>query len=71
MLKAALSAGVRGYLTGRAVWQNPLRFYPDKTRVREALREEGLETLDRLNELLHTIKPMQLEVDWKLAGVAG
>ncbi len=71
MLEAALSAGARGYLAGRAVWQHPLRFYPDKTRVREALREEGLETLDRLNELLHTIKPMQLEVDWKLAGVAG
>lgn len=71
MLEAALSAGARGYLAGRAVWQHPLRFYPDKTKVREALREEGLETIGRLNELLYTIKPMNPEVDWKLEGVAG
>ncbi len=71
MLEAALAAGARGYLAGRAVWQHPLRFYPDRNRVREALREEGLETLDRLNELLRTIKPMYPEADWQLAGVAG
>ncbi|GEM82444.1 tagatose 1,6-diphosphate aldolase [Meiothermus hypogaeus] len=71
MLEAALNAGARGYLAGRAVWQHPLRFYPDKTRVREALREEGLETLARLNELLHTTPPQHLEADWQLAGVAG
>lgn len=71
MLEAALSAGARGYLAGRAVWQHPLRFYPDKAKVREVLREEGLETIDRLNELLHAIKPMYPEVDWKLQGVLG
>ncbi|GIW33270.1 tagatose 1,6-diphosphate aldolase [Meiothermus sp.] len=71
MLEAALNAGARGYLAGRAVWQHPLRFYPDKTRVREALREEGLETLARLNELLLGIPPQHLEADWQLAGVAG
>lgn len=71
MLEAALNAGARGYLAGRAVWQHPLRFYPDKTKVREALREEGLGTIDRLNELLRSIKPMYPEADWQLAGVAG
>jgi len=71
MLEAALNAGARGYLAGRAVWQHPLRFYPDQARVREALREEGLETISRLNELLHALKPMHPQVDWKLEGVAG
>jgi tagatose 1,6-diphosphate aldolase len=71
VLEAALRAGARGYLAGRAVWQHPLRFYPDRSRLREALREEGLETLHRLNELLHTIKPIHPEVDWRLEGIAG
>ncbi|MDX2005977.1 MAG: tagatose 1,6-diphosphate aldolase [Meiothermus sp.] len=71
MLEAALSAGARGYLAGRAVWQHPLRHYPDIEATRQALLEEGLGTIGRLNGLLQEIKPMHPEVEWVLEGVAG
>jgi len=69
--EAAANAGARGYLAGRAIWQHPLRKYPDLAATRAALREEGLEALDRLNEILLTIPPMHPEVDWVLPDVAG
>ncbi|MER3445107.1 MAG: DUF2090 domain-containing protein, partial [Meiothermus sp.] len=53
------------------VWQHPLRHYPDLEATRDALREEGLETISRLNELLLEIPPMHPEADWTLEGVAG
>lgn len=67
----AASAGARGYLAGRAIWQHPLRHYPDLEATRAALLEEGLEALDRLNEVLLSIPPMYPQVDWTLPGVAG
>ncbi len=67
----ALNAGARGYLAGRAVWQRPLRFYPDKAATVRALLEEGREAIDRLNEFLLAIPPMYAEVEWRLGGVAG
>lgn len=67
----ATSAGARGYLAGRAIWQHPLRRYPDLAATRAALLEEGREALDRLNDILITIPPLYPEVDWVLEGVAG
>lgn len=66
----AASAGARGYLAGRAIWQHPLRRYPDLEATRAALLEEGREALDRLNDILITIPPLYPEVDWVLPGVA-
>ncbi len=71
VLEAALNAGARGYLAGRAVWQHPLRFYPDLEATKAALLDEGLDTISRLNELLRNIKPMYPQVDWVLEGVGG
>ena len=71
MLEAALNAGARGYLAGRAVWQHPLRYYPNLEATRQALLDEGLGTIGRLNELLHSIKPMHLEAEWVLEGIGG
>lgn len=70
-LERAVMAGARGYLAGRAIWQHPLRHYPDLEATRAALLEEGLEALDRLNEVLLSIPPMYPQVDWTLPGVAG
>jgi len=67
----AAMAGARGYLAGRAIWQRPLRNYPDLEATRAALREEGLEALDRLNEVLLHIPPMYPQAEWVLEGVAG
>lgn len=67
----AAGAGARGYLAGRAIWQHPLRKYPDLAATRAVLLEEGREALDRLNDLLLNIPPMYPEVDWVLEGVAG
>lgn len=67
----AASAGSRGYLAGRAIWQHPLRKYPDLAATRAALLEEGREALDRLNEVLLSIPPMFPQVEWVLEGVAG
>lgn len=69
--ECAVSAGARGYLAGRAIWQHPLRKYPDLEATRAALLEEGREAMDRLNEVLVTITPMHPEVDWVLEGVGG
>ncbi len=71
VFERAASAGARGYLAGRAIWQHPLRYYPDLAATRAALLEEGREALDRLNEILWAIPPMRLGVDWELVGVAG
>jgi tagatose 1,6-diphosphate aldolase len=67
----AAGAGARGYLAGRAIWQHPLRKYPDLAATRAALLEEGREALDRLNDILLDIPPMYPQVDWVLEGVAG
>lgn len=71
VFERAVAAGSRGYLAGRAVWQRPLRHYPNMQTTRAALLEEGLEAIDRLNEILRTLPPMHPQADWKLAGVAG
>ena len=69
--ECAASAGARGYLARRAIWQHPLRKYPDLATTRAALLEEGREAMDRLNEILVTIAPMYPQVDWVLEGVGG
>lgn len=71
VFERAAAAGSRGYLAGRAVWQHPLRHYPDLAQTRQALLEEGREALDRLNDALHTLPPQYPEADWELSGVAG
>ncbi len=52
---AALSAGARVYLAGRAIWGRAVQRFPDRAAVRAALAGEGRSTLARLNEALATL----------------
>lgn len=56
---AALRAGARGYLAGRAIWWNAIQAYPDLGAVRAALGREGRPTLRRLNEALAGLPPKE------------
>ncbi len=70
-LAAALRAGARGYLAGRAVWLEPLSGYPDLIACRQALLSRGRRTLQQLSDQLAILPPQQLETDWVQAGVGG
>lgn len=56
---AALSAGARGYLAGRAIWWRAAQLYPDRGMVRDRLEGEGRSTLRRLNEALAGLPPKE------------
>jgi tagatose 1,6-diphosphate aldolase len=51
-LTAALQAGARGYMAGRALWWAPLQSYPDATAMERELAGVRRGTLARLGELL-------------------
>jgi tagatose 1,6-diphosphate aldolase len=51
-LTAALEAGARGYMAGRALWWAPLQSYPDAGAMERALAEVREGTLRRLAALL-------------------
>ena len=66
-LRAALDAGARGYLAGRAVWWAPLQAYPDLAKVRRNLTADGLATLAALNRELKRLPPQKPNAAWRLA----
>lgn len=51
-LTAALQAGARGYMAGRALWWAPLQSYPDTRALERELEGVRTGTLARLGELL-------------------
>jgi len=64
--RAALAAGARGYLAGRAVWWEAVQAYPDMARIRQALETEGVRVLRALNQALAAVPPGTVEADWRL-----
>lgn len=52
--KLALSAGASGFLCGRAIWQNALRFYPCIRKIEKALQTEARENFRKCNNLVDT-----------------
>lgn len=65
-LRAALAAGARGYLAGRAVWWQPLAAYPDLRRVAHALAADGVRVLAALNRVLAELPPASMDARWRL-----
>jgi tagatose 1,6-diphosphate aldolase len=65
-LGAALDAGARGYLAGRAVWWEPLQAYPDLVAIRRNLETTGLATLAALNRALERLPPQRPPAAWRL-----
>ena len=65
-LRAALGAGARGYLAGRAVWWAPLQAYPDLEAVRQNLSRGGLAVLRALNRELDQIPVQVPQAVWRL-----
>ncbi|MDR7556277.1 MAG: tagatose 1,6-diphosphate aldolase [Armatimonadota bacterium] len=64
--RAALAAGARGYLAGRAVWWEAVQAYPDMERVRQALEADGVSVLRALNQALAEVPPVPVEAEWRL-----
>jgi len=63
---AALRAGARGYLAGRAVWWEAVQAYPDVSACRAALEGEAVDVLGRLNAALAALPPLTFEFDCDL-----
>ncbi|OYX15493.1 MAG: tagatose-bisphosphate aldolase [Rhizobiales bacterium 32-66-8] len=52
VLEYAYAAGASGFLAGRTIWLDAVRsHFPDSDKVRNALRGDGIEILERLNRL--------------------
>ena len=51
----AYAAGANGFLAGRAIWANGLQQFPDLAACHEALRTEGLQTLQSLTDLTRKV----------------
>ena len=47
----AYAAGAHGFLAGRAIWWDALQHFPDLQACRQALQEQGLQTLQALAQL--------------------
>lgn len=56
-LTAALEAGARGYMAGRALWWEPLQSYPDVEAMERALAEVRTGTLASIGALLREHVP--------------
>lgn len=65
-LEAALDAGARGYLAGRAVWWEPLQAYPDLAAVRRNLETTGVAALAALNRAIERLAPERPAAAWRL-----
>ncbi len=48
VLDHAYAAGASGFLAGRAIWLEPIRFFPDLERCRQELKTSGRKILERL-----------------------
>ena len=52
VLQYAYAAGAGGFLAGRTIWLEAVRsHFPDTEGVARALKDEGVQVLDRLNRL--------------------
>lgn len=47
----AYQSGAAGYLAGRAIWLSPVQLYPDLSAVKQALQQESIPYMRRLNKL--------------------
>lgn len=51
ILAHAYQAGAHGFLAGRAIWKQPLQYFPDINHVRNSMQDQGGKALDKLIEL--------------------